>query len=212
MELIDTLRTSSIIPIVKIQNSADAISLTRSLISAGISTIEFSWHAGLVDCVKAIVHHIPQSKIGICGLSDPAQFQQAAEAGAHYVSSVGFTPNLKAAAEEFNITYIPGVMTPCEIMAVKQMGYHVLKFFPAEMAGGVKTLKSLAQVFPDVYFCPVGGITRVNMRDYLAIQNVIAVNSNWIAPENLVIEKNWDAIRTLAREAALGGRVLQPVW
>jgi 2-dehydro-3-deoxyphosphogluconate aldolase/(4S)-4-hydroxy-2-oxoglutarate aldolase len=108
---------------------------------------------------------------------------------------------LITAAKQEGLPYLPGVVTPCEILAAKHLGLNTLKFFPAETFGGVKLLKSYLSVFPDIQFCPVGGISRVNMKDYLALKNVIAVGGTWITPDNLIQDKNWDAIIGLAKEA-----------
>ena len=116
--------------------------------------------------------------------------------------SPGFAPELAAAARAVRYPLLPGVMTPSELMAARLAGFTALKLFPAQQAGGIGMLKALGAPFPDVVFCPTGGITRATAREYLALPNVACVGGSWVAPADRVTAGDWSAIETLAREAA----------
>ena len=202
MEIQEILQLSPIIPVVTIKNARDAVQLARTLLAAGVNVIEITMRTpAAVSAIRAVNDALPNMMVGAGTLLEPAQFEEAKKAGARFLVSPGVTPPLVNAAKQVGLPYLPGAITPCEIMAAKQLGFNVLKFFPAELAGGIPMLKAMAPVFPDIQFCPTGGITRTNMRDYLALENVIAVGGTWIAPENLIANQDWDGIGVLAREA-----------
>jgi 2-dehydro-3-deoxyphosphogluconate aldolase/(4S)-4-hydroxy-2-oxoglutarate aldolase len=202
MEISEILHLSPVIPVVTISDPRLAVPLMRALIAGGITVIEVTLRTeAALDAIKVIAQNIPTAIIGAGTVIEPEQFVAAKAAGAHFIVSPGLTPPLMTAAKQIGLPYLPGAITPCEILAAKQMGFSTLKFFPAELAGGINMLKALAPVFSDVQFCPTGGITRVNMKDYLSLKNVIAVGGTWIAPKHLIEEKNWDAISALARAA-----------
>lgn len=202
MEIQEILQLSPIIPVVTIKAPRDAVQLARTLYAAGISVIEITLRTpAAIAAISAVNDALPNMIVGAGTLIDAAQFEAAKKAGARFLVSPGLTPPLMTAAKQVGLPYLPGAITPCEMMAARQMGFSVLKFFPAELAGGIPMLKAVAPLFPDLQFCPTGGITRTNMRDYLALKNVIAVGGTWIAPEHLVETQDWDGIGVLAREA-----------
>lgn len=202
MEISEILHLSPVIPVVTIKNSRDAIPLAKALLAGGISVIEVTLRTAVaLDSIKAIRENVPSIMVGAGTLLESEQFQQAKMAGASFVVSPGLTPSLINAAKQTGLPYLPGAVTPCEIIAAREMGFHTLKFFPAEVSGGIAMLKALLPIFPEIQFCPTGGITRINMNEYLALKNVVAVGGTWIAPENLIEEKNWDAITSLAKAA-----------
>lgn len=202
MEIAEILHLSTVIPVVTVHDARFALPLARALIAGGVKVIEVTLRSpAAFDAIRVISESLPNIVVGAGTLIAPEQFDKAKAAGARFVISPGLTPALLSAAKKTGLPYLPGVMTVCEIMGAREMGLTALKFFPAEVAGGVGMLKHLAPIFPEMHFCPTGGINRVNMKDYLALENVIAVAGTWITPKNLIDAKNWDAITLLAREA-----------
>jgi 2-dehydro-3-deoxyphosphogluconate aldolase/(4S)-4-hydroxy-2-oxoglutarate aldolase len=136
-----------------------------------------------------------------------ADFPAARAAGARFVVSPGFTPTLAAAARSTATPWLPGVATPSEILGAQEAGYSLLKFFPAEAAGGVGALRQLATVFPTVAFCPTGGVGPHNLRSYLELPNVVCVGGSWVAPQRAVANQEWELIQKLAEDACRLARV-----
>jgi 2-dehydro-3-deoxyphosphogluconate aldolase/(4S)-4-hydroxy-2-oxoglutarate aldolase len=135
-------------------------------------------------------------------LTKPADFAGADRVGAQFGVTPGLTSEIAAAARGARFPLLPGAMTPSEVIAARHLGFKVLKLFPADIAGGVRMLKALAPLFPDVEFCPTGGVSRESAPDYLALPNVVCVGGSWITPPNLLAAGDWAAIEKLAREAA----------
>lgn len=201
MEINDILKSSPIIPIITLKDIRDAMPLAQSLLEGGIKVAEITLRTNAAfDAIKVISRAFPELIIGAGTIVNPGQFLQAKEAGAQFAVSPGLTSELAASARHAEIPYLPGVATASEIMAARMLGFTVVKFFPAEALGGVNTLKSYAPVFPDIKFCPTGGITRTNMHDYLNQSNVIAIGGAWIAPLQVIEEKEWETITALARQ------------
>jgi 2-dehydro-3-deoxyphosphogluconate aldolase/(4S)-4-hydroxy-2-oxoglutarate aldolase len=145
---------------------------------------------------------VPEAIVGVGTLTRPVDFAGANRVGAQFGVTPGLTPELAAAARGARFPLLPGVMTPTELIAARAQGFQVLKLFPAQQAGGVAMLKALGGPFPDVSFCPTGGITRASAAEYLALPNVVCVGGSWFAPKELLAAGNWDAIEALARDAA----------
>jgi 2-dehydro-3-deoxyphosphogluconate aldolase/(4S)-4-hydroxy-2-oxoglutarate aldolase len=132
----------------------------------------------------------------VCSL---AQFAKMQDICVDFIVSPGSTPELLAAGRRSSIPYLPGVMTSSEILSVMNYGYQVLKFFPAALAGGLNALKTYGEVYTDVLFCPTGGITGANFREFLALKNVVALGGTWIAKKDLLAAGNWSEIAANAR-------------
>lgn len=201
MEIAEILHLSPVIPVVTLQDVRDAIPLAKTLIAAGVSVLEITLRTDVgLEAIKTINENVPAMLVGAGTVLEPEQFQDAKRHGARFAVSPGITPRLINAAKQIGIPYLPGAVTSSEIMAAREMGFPILKFFPAELSGGIKMLKALAPIFPEIQFCPTGGITRSNMKEYLQLENVISVGGSWIAPENLIKEKKWEEIGILAKE------------
>ena len=202
MEIEDVLSATPVIPVLVIDRPDDAVPLARAILAGGIRVIEVTLRTpSALDAVSAIRDAVPEAMLGVGTLTRPEHFFQAAEAGAEFAVSPGLTRVLLNASKEAGIAYLPGIFTPSEAMAARDMGFHHLKLFPAEQAGGIAMLKALADVFKDISFCPTGGIGPENFRDYLALPNVDSVGALWIAPESMIQAGDWDGITRLAREA-----------
>lgn len=203
MITVETLVTRGpVIPVVVIDAPAAAVGLVRALVAGGIDTIEVTLRTPrALDCVRAIRAEVPDALCGVGTVLDERQLDDAVAAGAAFAVSPGATPALLDAAADAPLPLLPGAATASEAMALRARGYRVLKFFPAEQAGGAAYLKALASPLADVRFCPTGGIGALNARDYLALSNVVCVGGSWLAPGGAVAAGDWARITRLAADA-----------
>lgn len=199
----DLLRRAPVIPVLVIEEVAHAVPLADALVAGGLPVLEVTLRtpAGLA-AIEAMRRAVPEAIVGVGTLTEPAQFAAAARAGAQFGVSPGLTPALAAASRTVDFPFLPGVMTPGELLAARELGFHCCKLFPAQQAGGTGMLKALHAVFPDARFCPTGGISRDNAREFLTLPNVLCVGGSWVAPGALVQAGDWMGIRRLAQEAA----------
>jgi len=192
-----------VIPVLTVADLAHAVPLARALAAGGLRVLEIALHTPVaLAAVEAMRKALPDSVIGVGPLTRAVDFAAAGRAGAQFGVTPGLTPELAAAARGARFPLLPGVMTPTELIAARTAGFNVLKLFPAQLAGGVGMLQALAAPFPDVLFCPTGGITRATARDFLALPNVACVGGSWVAPAALLAAGNWAGIEALARDAA----------
>ena len=201
--LLRILRTAPVIPVITIDEAEHALPLAEALVAGGLPVLEITMrtpHA--LAAVRAIKQALPDAIVGAGTVISRSNFQQALDAGAEFIVSPGFTPELLACAKSTAIPFLPGVNTPSEIMQLLAHGISAMKFFPAEAAGGVAMLKSIGAPLPQALFCPTGGITPGNARDYLALANVACVGGSWMVTKELVHARRWDDIRALAQSAA----------
>lgn len=201
--LLEIMEAQPVIPVLKIDRAERAAELARALARGGLPAIEITLRTpAALDAIRHIAYEVPEALAGAGTVLDADQFAQAEAAGARFIVSPGATPELFDAAAASPVPLLPGAITPSEIMAAAARGYTVLKFFPAEQAGGPAFLKALSSPLAGMRFCPTGGIDRTSAADYLALGNVICVGGSWVAPDNLVAESRWNEIEALAREAA----------
>lgn len=192
-----------VIPVLKIARIADAAPLARALAQGGLPAVEITLRTpAALDAIRAIAAEVPEAIVGAGTVLNASQFEAAASAGARFIVSPGFTNELAAAASG-DVPLLPGAITPGEIMQAAGAGYSLLKFFPAEQAGGAGFLKALASPFAGIRFCPTGGVDATNASAYLALENVACVGGSWVAPDALVAAGKWDEISALARQASL---------
>jgi 2-dehydro-3-deoxyphosphogluconate aldolase/(4S)-4-hydroxy-2-oxoglutarate aldolase len=197
------LALAPVIPVLTVRTLAHAVPLARALVSGGLRALEVTLRTPCgLDAIAAMRAAVPGAVVGVGTLVRPEDVKDAEQAGAQFGVSPGFTPELAAAARLASYPYLPGIMTPSELMAAREAGYSALKLFPAQQAGGVDMLKALAAPFPDIVFCPTGGITRSTAPDYLALSNVACVGGSWVAPPALMEAGDWTAIEALAADAA----------
>jgi 2-dehydro-3-deoxyphosphogluconate aldolase/(4S)-4-hydroxy-2-oxoglutarate aldolase len=201
--LLSILTAAPVVPVLTIEETAIAVPLARALVAGGLTALEVTLRtdAGL-DCIRAIAAEVEGANVGAGTVLDAAQLRAAVKAGARFLVSPGATPGLLAAAEDEPVPYLPGVATAGEAMALVEKGLRLLKFFPAEPAGGVAYLKALAAPLPDIRFCPTGGISLKNVAAYLALPNVVCVGGSWVAPAEALVKRDWAGVTALAREAA----------
>ena len=197
------LRTAPVVPVMVIENVEDAVPLARALVKGGLPVLEITLRtAKAFDCIRAIVAEVEGAIVGSGTVLTPGQLKQSEKLGCSFAVSPGSTGKLLGAAEDHEIALLPGGVTASECMALLEWGYTIQKFFPAEPAGGVPYLSSLASPLPQIRFCPTGGINVTNASTYLKLSNVITIGGSWMAPKKLVEAKDWAGIEKLAREAA----------
>jgi 2-dehydro-3-deoxyphosphogluconate aldolase/(4S)-4-hydroxy-2-oxoglutarate aldolase len=199
----ELLTRAPVIPVLTIDRVVDAVPLARALLAGGLPVIEVTLRTPVaLDAVAAIIAEVPQAVVGIGTVTDIPEIRLALSAGAKFLVSPGTPPELAAALARAPVPALPGCATVSEAMALAGLGFAVLKFFPAEAAGGVAFLKAIAAPLPNVRFCPTGGIDQRNAAAYLALPNVIAVGGSWVAPKEAIAAGDFDRVIALAREAA----------
>jgi 2-dehydro-3-deoxyphosphogluconate aldolase/(4S)-4-hydroxy-2-oxoglutarate aldolase len=201
-KLLSLLAGQPVIPVIKIENADDAAPLARALARGGLKVIEITLRTkSALESIRRAAE-VPEAVVGAGTILDGKQFDEAVKAGSKFIVSPGVTQNLLSAAANSEVPLLPGAITPGEIMTAREAGLDFLKFFPAEQAGGVSFLKSLASPFAGIRFCPTGGVSQKNVADYLSLSNVVCVGGSWVAPDDLVAAKDWAGIEALAREAS----------
>ncbi|MDN5927989.1 MAG: 2-dehydro-3-deoxy-phosphogluconate aldolase [Hyphomicrobiales bacterium] len=202
-KLLPILEGQPVIPVLKIDRLADAVPLARALAAGGLPAVEITLRtADAIDAIRLVADEVPEALVGAGTILSAHGFEQAVDAGARFVVSPGTTQELLDCARASGVPFLPGAITPSEIMSLREEGYSILKFFPAEQAGGAAFLKSLAAPLAGIHFCPTGGISLANAHDYLSLSNVVCVGGSWVAPDDLLKAKDWDGITALARQAA----------
>lgn len=199
----DTLYRAAIVPVLTIETAEDGVELARALARGGLDLIEVTLRTPeALKAIQRIRQEVPQVRVGAGTVLTPEQASEAIRAGARFLVSPGMTPRLIEAAQNWNVPFLPGAATASEAMALFDLGYPCLKFFPAEQIGGAAALKSLAAPLAGISFCPTGGIDQDNALNYLALPNVVAVGGSWVAPRAAVVEGRWQTISALAETAA----------
>ncbi|OFC71869.1 bifunctional 4-hydroxy-2-oxoglutarate aldolase/2-dehydro-3-deoxy-phosphogluconate aldolase [Alteromonas confluentis] len=196
-----------VVPVLVIKDLDSAVPLAKALIAGGIKVLEVTLRTPVaLEVIRKIADEVPEAIIGAGTVTNAQQLKQVVEAGAKFAISPGLTEALLEAGKGYDIPLIPGISSISDLMTAKDAGYDHLKFFPAEASGGVKALKSIGGPFPDVTFCPTGGIGPANYNDYLSLSNVACVGGSWVAPDDAIESGNWDAITQLAKEACEGAK------
>lgn len=206
-ELLALLTTHRVVPVLLIDEVADAVPLARALVAGGLPVLEVTLRTeAATESIRAIRQAVAGVTVGAGTVLDGEHIAQARHAGAVFCVSPGATPVLLQAARTQAMALIPGVATPSEAMQARAMGYRLLKLFPAEAAGGIALLGALGSTLPELRFMPTGGIAPENAAHYLRLDNVAAVAGTWIAPRTLIRERDWPAIQARAAAArALAG-------
>ena len=195
-------RARPVLPVLVIEDVSLALDLAGALYAGGVEVLEVTLRTPrALDALAAIRKELPQLLVGAGTLIHTEQFLEARDAGAQFAVSPGCTERLAAAAEVSGLPYLPGVMTPSEVLLALEYGYRSLKLFPANGSTSVKMLKSFKGPFTGIRFCPTGGVTPDNLLSFLRLPNVACVGGTWIAPSNLVRARAWDQITQLAAEA-----------
>ena len=194
------LGISPVIPVVVLDDPADAVPLARALAAGGIAIIELTLRTpSALEAIRRIAAEVPEITLGAGTVTTSAQAALAAEAGAAFLVSPGTTPALLDALEGTGLPILPGCSSVSEALILRERGLSELKFFPAEAAGGTAYLSSLAGPLPDLRFCPTGGITVESAARYLALPNVGCVGGSWLTPAALIGARDWAAVTEVAR-------------
>jgi 2-dehydro-3-deoxyphosphogluconate aldolase/(4S)-4-hydroxy-2-oxoglutarate aldolase len=199
----ELLQRSPVIPVLTIDDIAHAVPLAQALVAGGLMVLEVTLRTpAALASIRAMRAAVPAAVVGAGTVVNAAQYAAAVEAGSQFVVSPGCSAGLISASNEHGVPLLPGATTPTEIIAALDAGIDTLKFFPAAQSGGAAMLKALASPLPQVAFCPTGGITMANARDYLALPNVLCVGMSSLVTKEWLASGNWDAIRDAAAAAA----------
>jgi 2-dehydro-3-deoxyphosphogluconate aldolase/(4S)-4-hydroxy-2-oxoglutarate aldolase len=188
--------------VIVITHPDQAVPMAHALLEGGIDVMEVTLrHAAGLPAIEKIAKSVPQMHIGAGTLIKPSDMARVQAAGARFALSPGMTAELVAAALACQMPFVPGVMTPSEVMTAQAAGFGLLKLFPAAQAGGIAMLKALSGPLSDMRFCPTGGVSLANMSDFLALPNVSYVGGSWLTPTDVVERGDWAEITRLAQEA-----------
>ncbi|MET9252875.1 bifunctional 4-hydroxy-2-oxoglutarate aldolase/2-dehydro-3-deoxy-phosphogluconate aldolase [Streptomyces sp. NPDC048182] len=197
------LEIAPVVPVVVVDDLADAVPLARALVAGGLPAIEVTLRTPVaVDAIRAIAGEVPGAVVGAGTLITPEQVRDVIAAGARFLVSPGWTESLLEAMRASGVPFLPGVSTTSEVVALLERGVREMKFFPAEAAGGTAYLKALAAPLPQARFCPTGGIGPASAPEYLALPNVGCVGGSWMLPKDAIADRDWARVEALAREAA----------
>ena len=198
----DVLNAGPVMPVMVIQNLDDAVPLANALVAGGIKVLEITLRTPIaLDAIRLISQEVKEAIVGAGTITTPEQLKAAEDAGAVFAISPGLTPSLLTAAKAGSIALLPGIASLSELMLGMEYGLDHFKFFPAEAAGGIPMLKSIAGPIPQVTFCPTGGISPENYNAYLKLSNVACVGGSWLVPADAVKSKNWSKVTELAKQA-----------
>jgi 2-dehydro-3-deoxyphosphogluconate aldolase/(4S)-4-hydroxy-2-oxoglutarate aldolase len=198
----DLFRQAVVIPVLTIEKVEHAVPLARALVAGGIRTLEVTLRTeAAVAAAKAMISEVPEAIVGIGTILNPDDLARARALGARFGISPGLTPDLLKAAAASDLPFAPGIATASELMLALAAGFDVVKFFPAEQAGGIKALRALAGPFPHVRVCPTGGIGAANAAAWLAEPNVLCVGGSWLCPAADIRAGNWAGITAMCQQA-----------
>jgi 2-dehydro-3-deoxyphosphogluconate aldolase / (4S)-4-hydroxy-2-oxoglutarate aldolase len=192
-----------VIPVLTIERAVDAVPLARALVKGGLPVLEVTLRTpAALDALRAIAADVPDAILGAGTVLNAEQLDAARRSGARFVVSPGCTPALAQAARASGLPFLPGMQTVSEAMALSDLGFRLMKFFPAGQAGGVEWLKAVAAPLAGLRFCPTGGIGADTAPSYLALPNVVCVGGSWVAPRDAVAAGDWQRVERLAAVAA----------
>lgn len=198
---LEICRLAPVIPVLVIEDRAHAAPLAQALVAGGLPALEVTLRTpAALDVIRAMAE-VPGGRVGAGTLLTPADVKAAKAAGATFGVSPGATERLIAACEDEGLPLLPGAVTATEVMTLMERGFTMLKFFPAETSGGAAAIRALGAPIPQVSFCPTGGVSLKNARDYLSLSNIVCVGGSWVAPKDALARGDWAAITALAAEA-----------
>ncbi|MFE2100706.1 bifunctional 4-hydroxy-2-oxoglutarate aldolase/2-dehydro-3-deoxy-phosphogluconate aldolase [Streptomyces sp. NPDC059468] len=197
------LDLAPVVPVVVVEDAADAVPLARALVAGGLPAIEVTLRTpAALDAIRAVAAEVPDAVVGAGTVIAPEQVGECVAAGARFLVSPGWTDALLTAMRASGVPFLPGVSTTSEVVALLERGVREMKFFPAQAAGGTAYLKSLAGPLPQARFCPTGGIGPATAPEYLSLPNVGCVGGSWMVPADAVAAGDWARVEELARAAA----------
>ena len=200
---LQVMQDAPVIPVIVLNDVAHAVPMALALVAGGIRILEVTLRTPqALACIESIVKAVPDAVVGAGTVRTPADAKAAANAGAKFAVSPGYTAAVGQACRDQGLSLLPGVATGSEIMMAQQDGFTELKFFPAMQAGGLAMLKAWGGPFFDVRFCPTGGVTSQNAIEFLSLPNVACVGGSWLVPADALAQGDWARIEKLAREAS----------
>jgi 2-dehydro-3-deoxyphosphogluconate aldolase/(4S)-4-hydroxy-2-oxoglutarate aldolase len=202
VNVLQIMRTSPVSPVIVVEKIEHAVPLARALVAGGVRVLELTLRTAVaLQAIEAIAREVEGAIIGVGTITRPEDFDLSTKAGAVFGVSPGLTAALVSAAKDSALPLLPGVMTPSDVITARAAGFSELKLFPAQQAGGIGMLRALAGPFPDVTFCPTGGVSAATAPDFLALPNVACVGGSWLTPRDAIDAGDWSRITALAREA-----------
>jgi 2-dehydro-3-deoxyphosphogluconate aldolase / (4S)-4-hydroxy-2-oxoglutarate aldolase len=201
---LQVMQDAAVIPVIVLRNVEHAVPMARALVAGGIRMLEITLRTpAALECMRRIRAEVPQAVVGAGTVRSPADAVAAAQAGAQFAVSPGYTRAVGQACRDHGMALLPGVATGSEIMMAAEDGYTQLKFFPAMQAGGPAMLKAWGGPFFDVQFCPTGGVSPANAAEFLALPNVVCVGGSWLTPADAMESGAWARITALAEQTKL---------
>jgi 2-dehydro-3-deoxyphosphogluconate aldolase/(4S)-4-hydroxy-2-oxoglutarate aldolase len=198
---LQVMQDAPVIPVIVLNDVAHAVPMARALVAGGIRMLEVTLRTPqALACMEAIARAVPEAVVGAGTVRSRADAQAAANAGARFAVSPGYTSAVGQACRDHGLSLLPGVASGSEIMMAQEDGFTELKFFPAMQAGGSAMLKAWSGPFFDVKFCPTGGVTLQNAPELLALPNVICVGGSWLVPADALAQGDWARVTQLARD------------
>ena len=203
MNIEEIMTTSPVIPVIVIDDLADAVPLARALVNGGLKVLEVTLRTDYgLQAISKIKQEVDGAIVGAGTVITSEDCLKAITAGSEFLVSPGSTASLVETALQHSVPLLPGVASPSEAMALLDRGISHMKFFPAQAAGGIPMLKSIAGPLPQIKFCPTGGINEAIAPDFLALDNVLCIGGTWMLDKALIEAKNWEAIEAAAKRAA----------
>lgn len=203
----EILTMGPVVPVIVIERLEDAVPLAKALIAGGVKVLEVTLRtACALDAIKKIIEEVPEAVVGAGTVTTVEQLKQVTQAGVKFVITPGITDSILKEAVAGTVPVIPGIATISELLTAQEYGLTALKFFPAEINGGVAALKAFAGPCGYMKFCPTGGVNPKNYRDYLALNNVLCVGGTWFIPTDAIAQGDFAKITQLAKEAVAGAK------
>ncbi|GGW82793.1 bifunctional 4-hydroxy-2-oxoglutarate aldolase/2-dehydro-3-deoxy-phosphogluconate aldolase [Alteromonas halophila] len=192
----------TLLPIIQASTVEDGVAIAKAMAAANLKLVEVVLRTDAsLDALKAIKQEVPSLKVGAGTVISASILEQAVTAGADFIVTPAVSEKLLGALTQCDCPVLPGASTTGEILLAREHGYHEQKLFPASLSGGAPFLSAVSSVFKDIRFCPTGGVTQDNQRDYLSLNNVFAVGGTWVAKKEWVENAQWQKITDACNEA-----------
>ncbi len=200
--VIEEIEKIGIVPVIAIEDATKAVPLAKALVDGGLPCAEVTFRTNAAkDTIRAMADAFPDMIVGAGTVLSTEQVDEAVEAGAKFIVSPGLNPEVVRYCQKRNIPIIPGVVTPSEIEEAINLGITVVKFFPAEAAGGIKMIKAMSAPYGNMRFMPTGGICESNLKEYLSFDKIIACGGSWMVKKDYINAGDFETIKQLTKEA-----------
>ena len=202
MDVMQRLANSIVVPVVVLDKVEDAVPTAKAMAAGGVDTMEITFRTACApECIKAVAENCPDMLVGAGTILNLEQCKLAVEMGAKFIVSPGLNPEVVSWCVANNIAVAPGCVTPTEIMAAIELGLNVVKFFPANVYGGLNAMKNLSAPFGGIKFMPTGGVNTANIKEYVDAPFIHAVGGSWVCPKADIAAGNFDKITALCKES-----------